>query len=190
MPESIKHGNAVVEGGCVLAQQCELLTRRGERDREFGVGVDHGCYIRSRGKHRGVDRPFPVNAALPANQLSGQVQLYKPIRAGLLEADPPRFHPEAGGACDSGRHMPIDRVTVIANGQYLAGDRYVALERLLTRGYDDLDLSSVFDRCSSRATSMIMSSWPPTICRRPSSTRRSIAGTPYRLLAASAWRRK
>ena len=37
---------------------------------------------------------------------------------------------------------------------------------------------------------MIMSSWPPTIRRRPSSSRISTVGIEYRSLARSAWRRK
>ncbi len=40
-----------------------------------------------------------------------------------------------------------------------------------------------------RATSMIMSSWPPTRPRRPASTRIDRTSTPYRWEAASAWRR-
>jgi hypothetical protein len=42
----------------------------------------------------------------------------------------------------------------------------------------------------SSATSVIMSSWPPTMPRRPTSTRRLRASMPYRAAAASAWRRK
>ena len=42
----------------------------------------------------------------------------------------------------------------------------------------------------SRAMSTITSSWPPTMPRRPTSTRMSRASTPNRVEAASAWRRK
>lgn len=42
----------------------------------------------------------------------------------------------------------------------------------------------------SRAMSVIMSSWPPTILRRPTSTRIARVSRPWRRAAVSAWRRK
>src|SRR5690606_15898173 len=45
-------------------------------------------------------------------------------------------------------------------------------------------------RRRSRVTSTIMSSCPPTICRRPSSIRMSRTSIPYSFAAASACRRK
>ena len=42
----------------------------------------------------------------------------------------------------------------------------------------------------SSATSTIMSSWPPTIRRSPSSNKMSLVSRPYCSAAASAWRRK
>ncbi len=42
----------------------------------------------------------------------------------------------------------------------------------------------------ARAMSVIMSSWPPTILRRPTSTRIARVSRPCRRAAASAWRRK
>ncbi len=38
--------------------------------------------------------------------------------------------------------------------------------------------------------SVIMSSWPPTIPRRPTSTRIARVSRPWRAAAVSAWRRK
>src|SRR3546814_884855 len=52
------------------------------------------------------------------------------------------------------------------------------------------DTASSWSRTRSRATSTIISSWPPTIRRLPSSTRIWRVSRPYCSAAFSAWRRK
>src|SRR3954447_929952 len=84
-----------------------------------------------------------------------------------------------GDGCGSVGH----RVTSVLDGSARA-----QAASLMTGSRWGRSCSTDFRRSS--ATSTIMSSWPPTMRRRPSSTRMSTVFSPYFLAAASEWRRK
>src|SRR5690606_29485729 len=100
------------------------------------------------------------------------------------------------GAVDHQDHLAFSRIVIVQSPLFSLDE--------LAGGFVGMGLHYCFPvsvvicyRCQacraasrSSATSTIMSSWPPTIWRLPSSTRISRALRPYLSAATSAWRRK